>query len=90
MLLFDAVALGLLRRVLLETLGVTGVHAPDAFDDAHGWRTADTCGTRSGLVQRTFRYLREALRLPSMRLPIVKPLSIGRPSRQAPAGAGSS
>ena len=42
-LLLDAVALGLLRRELIETLGVTGARAVlTRFGYAHGWRTADT------------------------------------------------
>ena len=42
-LLFDAVALGLLRRELIETLGVTGARALlTRFGYAHGWRTAET------------------------------------------------
>ena len=47
-LLFDAVALGLLRRELIETLGLTGARAVlTRFGYAHGWRTADNL--RSGL-----------------------------------------
>jgi DNA-binding NtrC family response regulator len=47
-LLLDAVALGLLRRELIETLGVAGARAMlTRFGYAHGWRTADTL--RSGL-----------------------------------------
>jgi DNA-binding NtrC family response regulator len=46
--LFDAVALGLLRRELIDTLGLTGARAVlTRFGYAHGWRTADTL--RSGL-----------------------------------------
>jgi two-component system, NtrC family, response regulator HydG len=42
-LLFDAVALGLLRRELIETLGLTGARALlTRFGYAHGWRTAET------------------------------------------------
>jgi len=42
-LLFDAVALGLLRRALIDTLGVAGARAMLArFGYAHGWRTAET------------------------------------------------
>ena len=42
-LLFDAVALGLLRRELIETLGMTGARALlTRFGYAHGWRTAET------------------------------------------------
>lgn len=42
-LLFDAVALGLLRRELIETLGITGARALlTRFGYAHGWRTAET------------------------------------------------
>ena len=42
-LLFDAVALGLLRRELIDTLGVTGARALlTRFGYAHGWRTAET------------------------------------------------
>jgi DNA-binding NtrC family response regulator len=41
-LLLDAVALGLLRRELIETLGVTGARAVlTRFGYAHGWRTAE-------------------------------------------------
>lgn len=41
--LFDAVALGLLRRELVETLGTTGARALlTRFGYAHGWRTAQT------------------------------------------------
>ncbi len=47
-LLLDAVALGLLRRELIETLGLAGARAIlTRFGYAHGWRTADTL--RSGL-----------------------------------------
>ena len=42
-LLLDAVALGLLRRELIETLGITGARALlTRFGYAHGWRTAET------------------------------------------------
>lgn len=42
-LLFDAVALGLLRRELTEALGMTGARALlTRFGYAHGWRTAET------------------------------------------------
>jgi DNA-binding NtrC family response regulator len=42
-LLLDAVALGLLRRELIETLGLTGARAVlTRFGYAHGWRTAET------------------------------------------------
>ena len=41
-LLFDAVALGLLRRELIDTLGLTGARAVlTRFGYAHGWRTAE-------------------------------------------------
>ena len=41
-LLLDAVALGLLRRELIETLGVAGARAVlTRFGYAHGWRTAE-------------------------------------------------
>src|SRR5690606_18859293 len=41
-LLLDAVALGLLRRELIDTLGVTGARAVlTRFGYAHGWRTAE-------------------------------------------------
>jgi DNA-binding NtrC family response regulator len=41
-LLLDAVALGLLRRELIETLGAAGARALlTRFGYAHGWRTAD-------------------------------------------------
>jgi DNA-binding NtrC family response regulator len=41
-LLLDAVALGLLRRELIETLGRSGARAVlTRFGYAHGWRTAD-------------------------------------------------
>jgi hypothetical protein len=42
-LLVDAVAMGLLRRELIETLGLTGARAVlTRFGYAHGWRTAET------------------------------------------------
>jgi DNA-binding NtrC family response regulator len=42
-LLFDAVALGLLRWELIQTLGMTGARAAlTRFGYAHGWRTAET------------------------------------------------
>jgi transcriptional regulator with PAS, ATPase and Fis domain len=42
-LLLDAVALGLLRQELIQTLGSAGAHAVlTRFGYAHGWRTADT------------------------------------------------
>jgi DNA-binding NtrC family response regulator len=42
-LLLDAVALGLLRRELIETLGLAGARAVlTRFGYAHGWRTAET------------------------------------------------
>ena len=45
-LLLDAVALGLLRRELIETLGAAGARAVlTRFGYAHGWRTADTLRT---------------------------------------------
>jgi DNA-binding NtrC family response regulator len=41
-LLLDAVALGLLRRELIDTLGLTGARAVlTRFGYAHGWRTAE-------------------------------------------------
>jgi DNA-binding NtrC family response regulator len=41
-LLLDAVALGLLRRELIETIGAAGARAAlTRFGYAHGWRTAD-------------------------------------------------
>jgi two-component system response regulator HydG len=41
-LLMDAVALGLLRRELIDTLGLTGARAVlTRFGYAHGWRTAE-------------------------------------------------
>jgi DNA-binding NtrC family response regulator len=45
-LLLDAVALGLLRRELIDTLGVAGARAVlTRFGYAHGWRTADNLRT---------------------------------------------
>ena len=42
-LLLDAVALGLLRKELIETLGTTGARAVlTRFGYAHGWRVAET------------------------------------------------
>ena len=42
-LLLDAVAMGVLRRELIETLGLAGARALlTRFGYAHGWRTADT------------------------------------------------
>ena len=42
-LLFDAVALGILRRELIETIGVAGARGLLArFGYAHGWRTAES------------------------------------------------
>src|SRR5919206_2892268 len=42
-LLVDAVAMGLLRRELIETLGLTGARAVlTRFGYAHGWRVAET------------------------------------------------
>src|SRR3569623_2014607 len=42
-LLFDAVALGLLRRALIDTLGVAGARARlSRFGYAHGWRAAES------------------------------------------------
>src|SRR5262245_10057026 len=42
-LLMDAVALGLLRRELIETMGLTAARALlTRFGYAHGWRTAET------------------------------------------------
>jgi len=42
-LLLDAVALGLLRRELIQTLGTTGARAVlTRFGYAHGWRVAET------------------------------------------------
>jgi two-component system, NtrC family, response regulator HydG len=47
-LLLDAVALGLLRRELIDTLGAAGARAVlTRFGYAHGWRTAENL--RSGL-----------------------------------------
>ena len=41
-LFLDAVALGLVRRELMETLGITGAPAVlTRFGYAHGWRTAE-------------------------------------------------
>src|SRR5574342_25574 len=46
-LLLDAVALGLLRRELIDTLGRAGARAVlTRFGYAHGWRTAENL--RSG------------------------------------------
>jgi len=45
-LLLDAVALGLLRRELIETLGTAGARGLlTRFGFAHGWRTAETLRT---------------------------------------------
>src|SRR4051794_39828844 len=45
-LLFDAGALGLLRRSLIEELGLNGARAMlTRFGYAHGWRTAETLKT---------------------------------------------
>ena len=45
-LLLDAVALGLLRRELIETLGAAGARAVlTRFGYAHGWRTAESLRT---------------------------------------------
>ena len=45
-LLLDAVAMGLLRRELIETLGLTAARAVlTRFGYAHGWRTADNLRT---------------------------------------------
>jgi DNA-binding NtrC family response regulator len=45
-LLLDAVALGLLRRALIETLGLSAARAVlTRFGYAHGWRTAETLRT---------------------------------------------
>jgi two-component system response regulator HydG len=45
-LLFDAVALGLLRKSLIESLGFNGARAMlTRFGFAHGWRTAETLKT---------------------------------------------
>src|SRR6201987_679554 len=42
-LLLDAVALGLLRKELIETLGITAARAVlTRFGYAHGWRVAET------------------------------------------------
>ncbi len=42
-LLFDAVALGILRKELIETVGLTGARGIlTRFGYAHGWRTADS------------------------------------------------
>ena len=42
-LLFDAVALGILRRELIELLGLSGARSVlTRFGYAHGWRTAET------------------------------------------------
>ncbi len=42
-LLFDAVALGILRRELIESLGLAGARGVlTRFGYAHGWRTAET------------------------------------------------
>jgi DNA-binding NtrC family response regulator len=42
-LLLDAVAMGVLRRELIETLGLSGARALlTRFGYAHGWRTAET------------------------------------------------
>ncbi len=45
-LLFDAVALGMLRKELIETLGRVGARGVlTRFGYAHGWRTAETLKT---------------------------------------------
>src|SRR5689334_21098013 len=45
-LLLDAVAMGVLRRELVESLGASGARALlTRFGYAHGWRTADTLRT---------------------------------------------
>jgi two-component system response regulator HydG len=45
-LLFDAAALGLLRRALIESLGLNGARLMlTRFGYAHGWRTAETLRT---------------------------------------------
>jgi len=45
-LLLDAVALGLLRKLLIDTLGEAGAHGVlTRFGFAHGWRTAESLRT---------------------------------------------
>src|SRR5688572_30222926 len=45
-LLLDAVALGILRRELIESLGLAGARAVlTRFGYAHGWRTAENLRT---------------------------------------------
>ena len=45
-LLLDAVALGLLRKELIDTLGLTAARAVlTRFGYAHGWRVAETLRT---------------------------------------------
>ncbi len=45
-LLLDAVALGLLRKLLIDTLGESGAHGVlTRFGFAHGWRTAESLRT---------------------------------------------
>jgi DNA-binding NtrC family response regulator len=45
-LLLDAVALGLLRKLLIDTLGEAGAHGVlTRFGFAHGWRTAEALRT---------------------------------------------
>src|ERR1043166_10050194 len=45
-LLLDAVALGLLRKELIDTLGLTAARAVlTRFGFAHGWRVAETLRT---------------------------------------------
>ena len=45
-LLLDAVALGLLRKLLIDTLGVAGARGVlTRFGFAHGWRTAESLRT---------------------------------------------
>ncbi len=73
-LLFDAVALGLLRRSLIDTLGLGGARAMlSRFGFAHGWRTAETLKTLPWQTEDDWR--RAGARLHTLQgLVIVEPL----------------
>ena len=87
-LLLDAVALGLLRKELVDTVGVTVARGVlTRFGYAHGWRTAEAMKTRSspGTNEREWRIA--GGRLHTLQgLVLVEPVerAAGRAARRSP------
>ena len=95
-LLLDAVALGLLRKELIDTLGLTAARGIlTRFGYAHGWRTAETLrtgvplGERAGVAHRR-RAAAHAAGARSLRRARSPPPSRGGPRSPSPRPSGAS